>query len=108
MRFIEQLCPPALLYLLFLAVNVGLDLGMFNLWTATTKVIFGGASVYALDVLCRLNLGIVSWAVIATPFIVTSIGTAIALGLQVDRQMNEIVSGKTNPIDVVKKVRITA
>lgn len=108
MRFIEQLCPPALLYLLFLAVNVGLDLGMFHLWTATTKVIFGGATVYVLDILCRMDLGIVSWAVIATPFIVTSIGTAIALGLQVDRQMNEIVSGKTNPVEAIKKIRITA
>lgn len=107
MRFIEQLCPPALLYLLFLAVNVGLDIGLFNFWTATTKAIFGGATVYVLDILCRLNLGIVSWFVIATPFIVTAIGTAIALGLQVDRQMNEIVAGKTNPVEAVKKVRIT-
>lgn len=108
MRFIEQLCPPALLYLLFLVVNVGLDLGMLHLWTATTKIVWGGVAVYVLDILCRLNLGIVSWAVIATPFIVTSIGTAIALGLQVDRQMNEIVAGKTNPVEVIKKIRITA
>jgi hypothetical protein len=108
MRFIEQLCPPALLYLLFLAVNVGLDLGLLNVWTATTKVIFGGAAVYVLDILCRLNLGIVSWFIVATPFIVTAIGTAIALGLQVDKSMNEIVSGKTNPAEVVKRIRITA
>lgn len=108
MRFIEKLCPPALLYLIFLAVNIGLDIGLFNLWTATTKLIFGGATVYVLDILCKLDLGIVSWFVIATPFVVTAVGTAIALGLQVDRQMNEIVAGKTNPVEVIKKVRITA
>lgn len=108
MRFIEKLCPPALLYLIFLAVNIGLDIGLLNVWTATTKLIFGGATVYVLDILCKLDLGIVSWFVIATPFVVTAIGTAIALGLQVDRQMNEIVAGKTNPVEVIKKVRITA
>jgi hypothetical protein len=35
--------------------------------------------------LCRLNLGIVSWFIMAVPFIVTALATSIAMGLQIDR-----------------------
>ena len=85
MRFIDALCPPALLYLLFVTIQIALDLSMGMVLTAGVKTVFGAATVFVLDALCGLDLGIVSWAIVATPFIVTSLATAVALGLDADR-----------------------
>lgn len=87
MRFIESLCPPALLYVLFLAVQLGFDVADFAWLTVISKVIFGGATVFILDLLCRLDLGIVSWFIMAVPFVTTALATSIAMGLQLDRLM---------------------
>lgn len=96
MRFLNQLCPPALLYALFIAIQLGFDVSDLRLWTAASKVIFGGATIYVLDLLCRLDLGVVSWFVVAIPFIVTALATSIAMGLNLDDYMNKLVSGKTD------------
>ena len=53
MRFIEDLCPPALLYAIFLAIQLGFSA--------------------------------VSWFMVAAPFIITSLATAIAIGTDFDR-----------------------
>lgn len=84
MRFIDNLCPPALLYALFLAVQLGFDVADFAWMTVASKVIFGGATVFILDLLCRLDMGVVSWFIMAVPFVVTALATSIAMGLQLD------------------------
>jgi hypothetical protein len=84
MRFIEDLCPPALLYLIFLVIQLGLD-GSLGMWaTFVVKAILGGATVLVLDTLCGIELGVVSWFLVATPFIITSLATAIAMGTRFD------------------------
>jgi len=84
MRFIEDLCPPALLYLIFLVVQLGLD-GSLGMWaTFVVKAILGGATVLVLDTLCGIELGVVSWFLVAAPFIITSLATAIAMGTRFD------------------------
>ena len=85
MRFIDTLCPPALLYLLFVTIQVALDISLGHVITAGVKVAMGLVGVVILDALCGVDLGIVSWVIIATPFVITSIATAIALGLDLDR-----------------------
>jgi hypothetical protein len=85
MRFIDELCPPALLYALFLAIQLGLDAADLAWMTFLWKFVFGGATVFILDLLCRLNLGIVSWFIMAVPFIITALATSIAMGMQIDR-----------------------
>uniref|UniRef100_A0A6C0CHM5 Uncharacterized protein n=1 Tax=viral metagenome TaxID=1070528 RepID=A0A6C0CHM5_9ZZZZ len=91
MRFIDLLCPPALLYLLYIVVHIGLDLS-FGMWaTAVMKVIMGLAGVIILDALCSVDLGVVSWAIVATPFIMVALATSISLGLGIDRQAAKIV-----------------
>ena len=85
MRFLDSLCPPAFLYALFLAIHLGFDLSDFALLTAAFKVVFGGITIFVLDYLCRLDLGIVSWFLVAIPFIVTSLATSVAMGLELDR-----------------------
>ena len=112
MRFIDSLCPPALLYLLFVTIQIALDvsLGMFVL--AAIKLAAGIIGVVVLDALCGVNLGIVSWVIIATPFVVMSLATAIAMGLDLDRMLvstakehfTEGMDKKKEPTKPVKKV----
>ena len=90
MRFIEDLCPPALLYAIFLAVQLGFDASLGMWATFAIKLILGIATVLVLDIFCGLGLGVVSWFLIATPFIITSLATAIAIGTNFD----EIVIGQ--------------
>jgi hypothetical protein len=87
MRFIDSLCPPALLYLLYIVIHVGLDLSLSMFVTALAKVVMGVAGVVILDALCSVDLGVVSWAIVATPFIMVALATSISLGLGVDRQV---------------------
>lgn len=84
MRFIEDLCPPALLYLIFLVVQLGLDASLGMWVTLVVKAFLGFATVALLDVFCDIELGGVSWFLVATPFIITALGTAIAMGTRFD------------------------
>ena len=75
MRFIETLCPPALLYLIFLVVQLGLDLSL-GLWvTFTIKLVLGAAVVKVLDTFCGIGLSPVSWFLVAAPFVITALAT---------------------------------
>ena len=87
MRFIEDLCPPALLYLIFLVVQVGLDASL-GLWiTLTIKVLIGVATVIVLDMFCVADLSVVSWFLVATPFLITALATAISIGTHFDARI---------------------
>lgn len=85
MRFLDGLCPPAFLYAIFIAIHLGFDLADFAFVTAAFKVLFGGITIWVLDYICRLGLGAVSWFLVAMPFIITSLATAVAMGLDLDR-----------------------
>lgn len=84
MRFIEDLCPPALLYLIFLVVQLGLDASLGMWVTLVIKTVLGLATVTVLDTLCGVELTPVAWFLVATPFIVTALATAIAMGSNFD------------------------
>jgi hypothetical protein len=84
MRFIEQLCPPALLYLIFLVIQLGLDLSL-GLWiTFAIKLFVGVAVVVLLDTFCGIGLSPVSWFLVATPFVITALATAISMSTGFD------------------------
>ena len=87
MRFIEDLCPPALLYLIFLAIQVGFDVSLGLYVTLAIKVILGLATVVFLDMFCSIGLGPVSWFLVAAPFIITALATAVSLGTNFDAKM---------------------
>ena len=94
MRFIDALCPPALLYILYITVHVGLDLSLGLFVTAAAKVLMGVAGVVILDALCSVDLGVVSWVIVATPFIMVALASSIALGLGIDRAASKYVKEK--------------
>lgn len=98
MRFIEQLCPPALLYLVYIVVQVGLDLSLGMYTMAVFKVIAGVAGTVILDAFCGVELGVVSWAMIATPFIMVALASSIALGLGMDRMVAKYVKETFTPL----------
>lgn len=94
MRFLNKLCPPALLYLIFIAIQVVLDLLLGMYITGVVKLAFGIAGVMILDALCGIDLGIVSWAIVATPFIITALATAISMGINADKLILEKFTDK--------------
>jgi len=87
MQAIESLCPPALLFLIFLAIQLGLDLALGLFATAVVKVVLGGAAVLVLDMFCGIDLSVVSWFLVAAPFLITALGTAIAMGTGFDHKV---------------------
>lgn len=98
MRFIDVLCPPALLYLLYSVVHVGLDLSLGLYATALIKGVMGVFGTVILDTLCGIELGIVSWVIVATPFLMTSVAMSISLGLGLDRMLSQYVQEKFTPL----------
>jgi hypothetical protein len=89
--FIEELCPPALLYLIYSTIHVALDLSLGLYATAGIKLIMALAGVVILDALCSVELGVVSWAIIVTPFIMVALASSISLGLGLDRILEKSV-----------------
>lgn len=87
MRFIEDLCPPALLYLIFLVVQLGLDASLGMWVTMALKTILGFSVVILLDTFCGIELSVVSWFLVATPFLITALATAISMGIQFDQTL---------------------
>jgi len=96
--FVESLCPPAFLYMLYVLVHIGLDLSLGLYLTAGIKAATGVGLVFLLDAFCRVDLGVVSWVVIATPFVITALASSIAMGLQLDHTMTKYVVEKFSPL----------
>jgi hypothetical protein len=98
MRFIDALCPPALLYLLYITIHVGLDLSLGLFVTAAAKVLMGVAGVVILDALCSVELGVVSWVIVSVPFIMVALASSIALGLGMDRVASKYLKETFTPL----------
>jgi hypothetical protein len=99
MRFIDALCPPALLYLMYVVIHTGLDLSLGRFGTAAIKTVMGISGVVILDALCSVDLGIVSWAIVSTPFIMVALASSISLGLGIDRATySPVKENYSNPL----------
>lgn len=101
MRFIEDLCPPALLYMIFLVIQLGLDASLGMWITMAIKAILGLSTVVLLDTLCGIELGVVSWFLVAAPFLITSLATAIAMSTRFDESILRGVKEKFMDKDAV-------
>jgi len=98
MKLINGLCPPAHLYLMYIAVHAALSLGMGMYWSAGFHVLSGLVGVWLLDSFCRVDLGIISWIVISTPFVISAVAMSIAMGLQLDKTMTTYAVEKFSPL----------
>ena len=68
-----QLCPPALIYLIFSATQIIIDIfkGLYN--TAFFKFIVMVMITFLLNALCQGGLSVIAWFIVFIPFILMSI-----------------------------------
>ena len=68
-----ELCPPALIYLIFSATQIIIDTfkGLYN--TAFFKFIVMVMITFLLNALCQGGLSIISWFIVFIPFILMSV-----------------------------------
>ena len=76
---IENLCPPAILYLAFSLTHIIIDIfkNLYN--TAFLKFMIMIIFTIVLNVLCQNGLGIVSWIIVFIPFISMTIISSLLL-----------------------------
>ena len=75
----NQLCPPALIYLIFSTTQVIIDSvkGLYN--TALMKIWVAILFTILLNYLCSLGLGTISWLIVFVPFILMTLVVAVLL-----------------------------
>ena len=76
-----------MLFAVFLAIQLGLDTALGLFVTAIVKALLGVAVLLVLDMFCGIELSVVSWFLVATPFIVSALATAIAIGTGFDAKI---------------------
>ena len=74
-----DLCPPALIYLLFSITQIVIDTvkGLYN--TALIKIWVALIFTILLNYLCISGLGIISWLIVFIPFILMTLVVSILL-----------------------------
>ena len=75
----SNLCPPALIYLIFSITQVVIDTvkGLYN--TALIKIWVSIVFTILLNYLCQSGLGIISWLIVFIPFILMTLVVSILL-----------------------------
>lgn len=74
-----DLCPPALIYLMFSAIQILIDAfkGLYN--TALIKIIVATMVTLLLNILCQQGLNVVSWIIVFIPFILMTVVVSMIL-----------------------------
>jgi hypothetical protein len=74
-----DLCPPAIIYLIFSITQILIDLfkGFYN--TVFIKVIVTIMITFLLEILCKKGLNVVSWIIVFIPFILMTVIVSIIL-----------------------------
>ena len=75
----REICPPALIYLIFSVTQVVIDTikGMYNV--AFLKICVALIFTVLLNYLCTLGLGIISWIIVFIPFILMTLIVSMLL-----------------------------
>ena len=76
---IFNLCPPAIIYLIFSLTQILIDLynGLYN--TVFMKVIVMVMVTLLLNILCERNMSIVAWMIVFVPFILMTVVVSMLL-----------------------------
>ena len=75
----KQVCPPALIFVIYMAIQVVIDIfqGYFN--TAIVKIIILFIFGAGLNMLCQEGFTVVAWILIFIPFVLMSLIVVIIL-----------------------------
>ena len=75
----EQLCAPAIIYLIFSIIQILIDTikGLYN--TALMKAIVMVMVTFLLQILCKRGLNIISWIIVFIPFILMTVIVSLLL-----------------------------
>jgi len=87
-----DICPPALIYIVFSLTQIIIDIfqGMYN--TAFMKLIVATMITILLDALCKRGLDVISWVIVFIPFIFMTVIVSVLLyifGLNSDTGSND-------------------
>jgi len=74
-----KLCPPALIYFLFILTQIIIDIFQFHYQEAVSKIIIMIVITFLLNQLCYENMSIVSWIIVFIPFMFTTYLTFILI-----------------------------
>ena len=76
---LNEICPPALIYLVFSITQITIDTfkGQYN--TAFVKIWVALVFTIVLNYLCRRGLGIISWFIVFIPFMLMTLIIGILL-----------------------------
>jgi hypothetical protein len=74
-----ELCPPAIIYLIFSSIQILIDAfkGLYN--TALIKIIVAIMVTLLLNILCQQGLNVVSWIIVFIPFILMTVIVSMIL-----------------------------
>ena len=92
---IETLCPPAIVFIVFVMVHVIMELYDYKYKRALLKTLLAILVVCLLEALCLSNMSIISWVIVFMPLIIYSYMTLIIF----------FVFG-TNPSDKMKRYEV--
>jgi hypothetical protein len=97
---LRQICPPALIYLIFSITQVSIDTvqGAYN--TALVKIWVAFVFTVLLNYLCMSGLDVVSWLIVFIPFILMTVIVSMLLvmfGLDPSTGKLAIAYDKTTP-----------
>jgi len=93
----NMICTPALLYVILSSIQIILDYtqGLYN--TAFIKLLITIVMTFVLNVLCELDLGIISWIIVLIPFFfMTIIASVILISLGMNK-----TTGPTNTEQII-------
>lgn len=98
---INMLCTPALLYLILCSIQIIIDFiqGLYNI--ALIKIGVTIVMTIVLNVLCEIDLGIISWIIVLIPFLFMTIIASIilvALGLNEATGTTSQTTTTTQPV----------
>ena len=74
---IEQLCPPAIIFIVVIMINLILDLYDSKYKLALLKAVLSILMVCLLQALCVTNMEIISWVIVFMPLIIYTYMTLI-------------------------------
>ena len=87
---LEQLCPPGIIFVVFLFIFLIIDLYNNKYKPAFVKMIIGFIVASLLQVLCQSGLEIISWMIVFLPLIIYTYMTVIlytAFGVNPEKSM---------------------